>query len=91
MILSMQGLLACEDCDYVFIHDGARPFVTEAMLERGVFGVQKTGACVIGMPSKDTIKISDKEGFVQSDTGPQHGMVCSDASDFCIFTDQIGT
>ena len=61
-----QGLLACEDCDYVFIHDGARPFVTEAMLERGVFGVQETGACAIGMPSKDTIKISDKEGFVQS-------------------------
>jgi len=51
---------------YVFIHDGARPFVTEAMLERGVFGVQETGACAIGMPSKDTIKISDKEGFVQS-------------------------
>lgn len=61
-----QGLLACEDCDYVFIHDGARPFVTEAMLERGVFGVQETGACAIGMPSKDTIKISDKEGVVQS-------------------------
>ena len=61
-----QGLLACEDCDYVFIHDGARPFVTEAMLERGVFGVQETGAGAIGMPSKDTIKISDKEGFVQS-------------------------
>ena len=61
-----QGLLACEDCDYVFIHDGARPFVTEAMLERGVFGVQETGACAIGMPSKDTIKISDKERFVQS-------------------------
>ena len=60
------GLLGCTDCDYVFIHDGARPFVTEAMLERGVFGVQETGACAIGMPSKDTIKISDKEGFVQS-------------------------
>ena len=23
-----QGLLACENCDYVFIHDGARPFIT---------------------------------------------------------------
>ena len=55
-----------KDKNYVFIHDGARPFVTEAMLERGVFGVQETGACAIGMPSKDTIKISDKEGFVQS-------------------------
>ena len=40
-----QGLLACEDCDYVFIHDGARPFVTEAMLERGVFGGEVSCAC----------------------------------------------
>ena len=61
-----QGLLACEDCNYVFIHDGARPFITEEILERGIFGVQETGACAIGMPSKDTIKISDKDGFIQS-------------------------
>ena len=61
-----QGLLACEDCDYVFIHDGARPFITEEILERGIFGVQETGACAVGMPSKDTIKIADKDGFIQS-------------------------
>ena len=24
-----KGLLACEECKYVFIHDGARPFITE--------------------------------------------------------------
>ena len=28
-----QGLLACTDTDYVFIHDGARPFITEEILE----------------------------------------------------------
>ena len=27
-------------------------------------GVRETGACVIGMPSKDTIKLSDEKGFV---------------------------
>lgn len=59
-----QGLLACEDSDYVFIHDGARPFITEEILQRGFSGAKETGACVIGMPSKDTIKISDAEGFV---------------------------
>ena len=58
------GLLACEDCEYVFIHDGARPFVTEEILERGFSGVLKTGACVIGMPSKDTVKLADTQGFV---------------------------
>lgn len=59
------GLLACRDCDYVFIHDGARPFITEEILERGLEGAKETGACVIGMPSKDTIKIADESGFVK--------------------------
>ena len=27
-----EGLMACENCDYVYIHDGARPFVTEEIL-----------------------------------------------------------
>ena len=58
------GLLACEDCEYVFIHDGARPFITEEILERGLEGAIKTGACVIGMPSKDTVKLADDKGFV---------------------------
>lgn len=60
-----QGLLACEDSEYVLIHDGARPFITQEILERGMEGVKETGACVIGMPSKDTVKISDEDGFVQ--------------------------
>ena len=60
-----KGLLACEECKYVFIHDGARPFITEEILERGMFGVQETGACVVGMPSKDTVKLSDEEGYVK--------------------------
>lgn len=59
------GLLACEGCDYVFIHDGARPFVTEEILQRGFEGVLETGACVIGMPSKDTVKLADENGFVK--------------------------
>lgn len=48
---------------YVFIHDGARPFVDEAILERAYDAVRKYRACVVGMPSKDTIKIVDENGF----------------------------
>lgn len=59
------GLVACQKCDYVFIHDGARPFISEEILERGLKGVQKTGACVIGMPSKDTVKIADIDGYIK--------------------------
>ncbi len=58
-----EGILAAGECDYIFIHDGARPFVTEAMLERAYACVSEYDACVIGMPVKDTIKIADENGF----------------------------
>ena len=59
------GLCACKDCRYVLIHDGARPFITEEIIERGLEKAKETGACVVGMPSKDTIKLSDAEGYVK--------------------------
>lgn len=59
------GLRACSNCGYVFIHDGARPFITEEILERGLKNARKTGACVVGMPSKDTVKLADEQGFVK--------------------------
>lgn len=58
------GLLACPDADYVMIHDGARPFLSQEILERCMEKVRLHGACVVGMPTKDTIKIADEEGFV---------------------------
>ena len=58
------GLCECRDCEYVLIHDGARPFVTEEILKRGLQKVKETGACVIGMPSKDTVKVADEADFV---------------------------
>ena len=56
---------ACED-GYVFIHDGARPFVDEAMIGRAYEEASASGACVIGMPVKDTIKIADENGYIAS-------------------------
>lgn len=56
------GLKACT-CDFVYIHDGARPFVDQAILERTREDVNRYGACVAGMPVKDTIKISDGDGY----------------------------
>lgn len=61
-----EGLKACKNCDYVFVHDGARPFVTEEMINRGKKAVIACGTCVLGMPSKDTVKIIDENGFVES-------------------------
>lgn len=52
-----------DDTDYVMIHDGARPFVTEDIMQRSVVAAKENRACVVGMPVKDTIKISDADGF----------------------------
>ena len=57
------GIQAIEEAEYVFIHDGARPFVDAATIERVYEAVNVHKACVIGMPVKDTIKIADEEGF----------------------------
>lgn len=51
---------------YVFIHDGARPFLTEKILEDTCAAVVKFHACVAAVPSKDTVKLSEEDGFVQS-------------------------
>ncbi len=57
------GLKAMSEDGFVFIHDGARPFVTEEILSRAYDAVQKEKACVVGMPVKDTIKIADDNKF----------------------------
>ncbi len=60
------GLMACNQTKYVFIHDGARPFVTQEILERGLECVQQKDACAAGMPSKDTVKIVNANRVVES-------------------------
>ena len=49
--------------DIVLIHDGARPFITETMINDSVMAAKKYGACSVGVPVKDTIKIIDENGF----------------------------
>lgn len=57
-----QGLKALGRCDYVLIHDGARPLVTDAIITRAIEGAVSHDACVIGMPVKDTIKMAGEDG-----------------------------
>lgn len=48
---------------YIFIHDGARPLVTEEIIEATCHAAVEYGACCAAMPVKDTIKIADENGF----------------------------
>ena len=50
------GMMSLEPCDLVMVHDGARPCLDAAMLERGIRVAAEHGAAVAGMPVKDTIK-----------------------------------
>ncbi len=59
-----RGLQALGECDMVLIQDGARPFLTEEIIGRCIDGVRRYGACVAGMPVKDTIKIADDENVI---------------------------
>ena len=59
------GLLALRDsgCSLVAVQDGARCMVTPDIIRRSYEAAEQYGACVIAVPSKDTIKLADDEGF----------------------------
>lgn len=55
------GLQAIDEEGYVLIHDGARPLITNSIIQTSIDGVKKYKACVVGMPVKDTIKIVNEQ------------------------------
>lgn len=60
---SVYHALQVTQSDYVLIHDGARAFVDQDIICRGMAEVDQYKACVVGMPVKDTIKVSDGDNY----------------------------
>lgn len=58
-----EGLKVASDADYVLIHDGARPLIDEDLIRRSMETVVREKACVPGVPVKDTIKVTDHDGY----------------------------
>ncbi|RDY22753.1 2-C-methyl-D-erythritol 4-phosphate cytidylyltransferase [Romboutsia maritimum] len=52
------------NCKIVLIHDGARPFVTDDIIENSILKATENKAVVVGVPVKDTIKIVDEKGSI---------------------------
>lgn len=52
-------------CGIAAIHDGARPFITPEIIEESVKLSYDFGAAACAVPVKDTIKVVDKEGFIE--------------------------
>jgi 2-C-methyl-D-erythritol 4-phosphate cytidylyltransferase len=62
----LAGIEALPNCDYVLIHDGARPLVTPEMVDLALAGARETGAALCAVPVADTVKRADSAGLVQS-------------------------
>ena len=58
------GIERLPDYGYIYIHDGARPFVDDEIISRAYKCVTEEKACAAGMPAKDTIKVVDENGTV---------------------------
>lgn len=58
------GLEALGACDYVVVHDGARPLVTPQLIERGIEAVRETGAAVPAIALADTVKEAGPDSIV---------------------------
>ncbi|MEZ4565477.1 MAG: 2-C-methyl-D-erythritol 4-phosphate cytidylyltransferase [Desulfobacterales bacterium] len=55
-IPSEQGIVA--------IHDGVRPFVPVRQTEKAIALATTEGACILGIPTKDTLKKVDEQGVI---------------------------
>jgi 2-C-methyl-D-erythritol 4-phosphate cytidylyltransferase len=61
-----EGLKRLERCDWILIHDGARPCLTVELIERGLEEARQTGAAIAAVPLKETVKVVDVGDVIQS-------------------------
>lgn len=55
-----------DDAHLIVIHDGARPLIKCEDIEKTIRAAEEFSAAAVGVFVKDTIKIVDKQGFVES-------------------------
>ena len=67
------GLELLTDCRWAVIQDGARPLVTEDLIEQGLEAARETGAAVAAIPVSDTIKVAGDDHIVQG-TPPRQNL-----------------
>jgi len=69
----LNGLNCLGNCDWVVIHDGARPLVTAEMIVRGLEAAKESGTAVAAVPVTDTIKLAGADDFVMG-TPPRRNL-----------------
>jgi 2-C-methyl-D-erythritol 4-phosphate cytidylyltransferase len=61
----LAGLSVIVDCDYVLVHDGARPLLTPDLVDAALAGARETGAALCAVPVSDTVKRVQPDGIVR--------------------------
>lgn len=61
------------ECRYVLIHDAARPFASEGMIDRVITEARKGHGAIAALPERDTLKRVDAEGRITA-TVPREGL-----------------
>lgn len=68
-----RGLEALGPCDFVAVHDGARPCITPVSLRNAIKDARQYGNAVVARPVTDTVKRADSEGYI-SDAVSREGL-----------------
>lgn len=50
--------------DYVVVHDGVRPLITETLVLKVLDEARRSGAATLGVPVRETVKLVDSNGLV---------------------------
>jgi 2-C-methyl-D-erythritol 4-phosphate cytidylyltransferase len=58
------GLSFVKDCDWIIIHDGARPLISQDLIEKGLEAARESGAAIAAVPVTDTIKLAGNDQFI---------------------------
>jgi len=51
--------------DYVLIHDGIRPFISNRLIDASLKAARRFGSCIVAVPVKPTLKYLGRTGRVQ--------------------------
>jgi 2-C-methyl-D-erythritol 4-phosphate cytidylyltransferase len=74
----LNGLNCLGECEWVIIHDGARPLVTTELIENGLDTAEETGAAIAAIPVTDTIKMAADDLTIQG-TPPRESLWAAQA------------
>jgi 2-C-methyl-D-erythritol 4-phosphate cytidylyltransferase len=62
----LNGIRSIDDRNgMVAIHDGVRPLIRPEMISRCIHKAKVSGACILAVPLRDTLKAVDQEGLIQ--------------------------